>query len=227
MSTTANNHLVNNDTESQAEDNGLIEFVLPEDLPKELLIVKDEEERIVARPQPLFTDELLPSFILGETDIRVELSHLLMLQQAAIALLAQAKREVLIVTTNLEHERFDNEDFINALSAFARSSRYATTRILVADPSLAVTEGHRLVKLARKLSSLVEIRQLHDDDIDSSQPQSWLVADDIGLLRCINRDPWQGSLLPKGTPYAQQARGRFLEWWERSEEIQDFRELSI
>ena len=88
MSTTANNHLVNNDTESQAEDNGLIEFVLPEDLPKELIIVKDEEDNIVTRPQPLFTDELLPSFILGETDIRVELSHLLMLQQAAIALLA-------------------------------------------------------------------------------------------------------------------------------------------
>ena len=227
MSTTENNHLVNNDTESQAEDNGLIEFVLPEDLPKDLIIVKDKEYNIVSRPQPLFTYELLPSFILGETDIRVELSHLLMLQQAAIALLAQAKREILIVTTNLEHERFDNDDFINALSAFARSSRYATTRILVADTSLAVTEGHRLVKLARKLSSLVEIRQLHDDDIDSSQPQSWLVADDIGLLRCINRDPWQGSLLPKGTPYAQQARGRFLEWWERGEEIQDFRELSI
>ena len=92
---------------------------------------------------------------------------------------------------------------------------------------MAVTEGHRLVKLARKLSSLVDIRQLHEDDIDSSQPQSWLVADDIGLLRCINRDPWQGSLLPKGTPYAQQARGRFLEWWERGMEIQDFRELSI
>jgi hypothetical protein len=227
MSTTENNHLVNNDNEPQTDDNGLIEFVLPEDLPKELLIVKDDEDHIVARPQPLFTDELLPSFIMGETDIRVELSHLLMLQQAAIALLAQAKREVLIVTTNLEHERFDNDDFINALSAFARSSRYATTRILVADTSLAVTEGHRLVKLARKLSSLVEIRQLHEDDIDSSQPQSWLVADDIGLLRCINSDPWQGSLLPKGTPYAQQARGRFLEWWERGEEIQDFRELSI
>jgi hypothetical protein len=45
MSTTENNHLVNNDTESQAEDNGLIEFVLPEDLPKELIIVKDKEEQ--------------------------------------------------------------------------------------------------------------------------------------------------------------------------------------
>lgn len=227
MSTTESNNLANNDNELQADDSGLIEFVLPEDLPKELVILKDEEDKLVARAQPLFTDELLPSFILGETDIRVELSHLLMLQQAAIALLAQAKREILIVTTNLEHERFDNDDFINALSAFARSSRYATTRILVADPSLAVTEGHRLVKLARKLSSLIEIRQLHEDDIDSGQPQSWLVADDIGLLRCINRDPWQGSLLPKGTPYAQQARGRFLEWWERGVEIQDFRELSI
>lgn len=209
------------------DDNGVIEFVLPDDLPPELLIKKDEDEVITPRPQPLFSDEILPTFILGETDIRVELSHLVMLQQAAIALLAQAKREILIVSPDFEQERFDNDDFIDALSAFARSSRYTTTRLLIANPSLAVTEGHRLIKLARKLSSLVEIRQLHEDDINTSQPQAWLVADDIGLLRCTNRDPWQGSLLPKGTPYAQQARSRFLEWWERGSEIQDFRELRI
>lgn len=214
-------------TNTTPDDNGVLEFVLPNDLPAKLLIKKDEDEAVNPRPQPLFSDELLPTFIVGETDIRVELSHLVMLQQAAIALLAQAKREILIVSPDLEHERFDNDEFIDALSAFARSSRYTTTRLLIANPSLAVSEGHRLVKLARKLSSLIEIRQLHDDDIDTSQPQAWLVADNIGLLRCTNRDPWQGSLLPKGTPYAQQARSRFLEWWERGSEIQDFRELNI
>jgi hypothetical protein len=217
----------NDNTAADTTDDGLIEFVLPEDLPDQLVIVKDDEDTIVARPLPMFTDELLPPFILGETDIRVELSHLVMLQNAAIALLAQSKREILIVTPDLEHARFDNDEFINALSAFSRSSRYAVTRLLIANPSLAVTEGHRLVKLARKLSSLIDIRQLHDDDIDVSQPQAWIVADDIGLLRCTNRDPWQGSLLPKGTPYAQQARTRFMEWWERGAEIQDFRELGI
>lgn len=217
----------NDNTAADTTDDGLIEFVLPEDLPDQLVIVKDDEDTIVARPLPLFTDELLPPFILGETDIRVELSHLVMLQNAAIALLAQSKREILIVTPDLEHARFDNDAFINALSAFSRSSRYTVTRLLIANPSMAVTEGHRLVKLARKLSSLIDIRQLHDDDIDVSQAQAWIVADDIGLLRCTNRDPWQGSLLPKGTPYAQQARSRFMEWWERGTEIQDFRELDI
>jgi hypothetical protein len=217
----------NDNTAADTTDDGLIEFVLPEDLPDQLVIVKDDEDTIVARPLPMFTDELLPPFILGETDIRVELSHLVMLQNAAIALLAQSKREILIVTPDLEHARFDNDEFINALSAFSRSSRYTVTRLLIANPSMAVTEGHRLVKLARKLSSLIDIRQLHDDDIDVSQPQAWIVADDIGLLRCTNRDPWQGSLLPKGTPYAQQARTRFMEWWERGAEIQDFRELGI
>ena len=217
----------NDNTAADTTDDGLIEFVLPEDLPDQLVIVKDDEDTIVARPLPMFTDELLPPFILGETDIRVELSHLVMLQNAAIALLAQSKREILIVTPDLEHARFDNDAFINALSAFSRSSRYTVTRLLIANPSMAVTEGHRLVKLARKLSSLIDIRQLHDDDIDVSQAQAWIVADDIGLLRCTNRDPWQGSLLPKGTPYAQQARSRFMEWWERGTEIQDFRELDI
>ena len=217
----------NDNTAADTMDDGLIEFVLPEDLPHHLVIVKDDEDTIVARPLPMFTDELLPPFILGETDIRVELSHLVMLQNAAITLLSQSKREILIVTPDLEHTRFDNDEFINALSAFSRSSRYTVTRLLVANPSMAVTEGHRLVKLARKLSSLIDIRQLHDDDIDASQPQAWIVADDIGLLRCTNRDPWQGSLLPKGTPYAQQARTRFMEWWERGAEIQDFRELGI
>ena len=217
----------NDNTAADTTDDGLIEFVLPEDLPDQLVIVKDDEDTIVARPLPIFTDELLPPFILGETDIRVELSHLVMLQNAAIALLAQSKREILIVTPDLEHARFDNDAFINALSAFSRSSRYTVTRLLIANPSMAVTEGHRLVKLARKLSSLIDIRQLHDDDIDVSQAQAWIVADDIGLLRCTNRDPWQGSLLPKGTPYAQQARSRFMEWWERGTEIQDFRELDI
>lgn len=211
-------------TPSAPDDDGMIEFVLPEGA-DHLVIVKTDDTPVVERPLPMFTDEQLPPFVLGETDIRIPLTHLVMMQSAAIALLAQSKREVLIVSTDLEHERYDNEHFVEALSAFARSSRHTTTRILLADPTLAVEDGHRLVKLMRKLSSLVEIRQLHEDDVESIEPV--IIADDIGLLRCTNRDPWQGSLLPKGTPYAQQARERFMEWWDRGDEVADFREIRI
>ena len=204
------------------DDDGIIEFIAPSE---PLVIIKASDSEPVARPSIIFSDELIPSFILGETDIRVELTHLFMIQQAAIALLAQGKREVLIMTPDLEHERFDDEMFINALSAFARSSRYTQTRILVADTRLAIEDGHRVIKLVRRLSSLIEIRQLHETDLESCTAN--MVVDHIGLLRCINRDPWQGSLLPKGTPYAQQVQSHFLSCWERATDITDFRELKI
>jgi hypothetical protein len=216
----------NTDTESVDNDDGMIEFVPPADSESLVIVNPDHDgEEPIMRPIPVFADEQLPSFVLGESDIRVELTHLEMLKSAAMALLAQSKREVFIISPDLEHDRFDNDDFIDALSAFARSSRHTTTRLLLADPQLAVKDGHRLIALTRRLTSLIEIRQLHEDDVENCE--SLMVADDIGLLRCTNRDPWQGSLLPKGTPYAQQARSRFLEYWERASAVQDFRVLSI
>ena len=214
------------DEESNKTDNendGSIDFVAPET--EHLQIIKIVDCEPVNRPNIIFSDELIPQFELGMTDIRVELTHLVMLQQAAIALLAQAKREVFIMTPDLEHERFDNDAFCEALSAFARSSRYTQTKILIANPQLAIEDGHRVIKLIRRISSLIEIRQLHEHDIEHNQ--AMLIADSMGLLRCTNRDPWQGSLLPKGTPYAQQMRDYFVECWERAEDINDFRELKI
>jgi hypothetical protein len=78
-----------------------------------------------------------------------------MLQQAAIAIIStRHNAKCLLMTPDLEHERFDNELFINALSAFARSSRYTKTQILLADTRLAIEDGHRVIKLVRRLSSL-------------------------------------------------------------------------
>jgi len=150
-----------------SEDDGLIEFIAPET--EHLTIVKAAEVNTVERPKIVFSDELIPQFQLGVSDIRIELSHLVMLQQAAIALLNEAQREILIITPDLEHDRFDNDDFCEALSAFVRSSRYTNTRILIADPQLAIEDGHRVVKLMRRISSLIEIRQLHEHDIQHIQ----------------------------------------------------------
>ena len=208
---------------TNTDDDGSINFVAPDT--EHLQIIKIADSEAVNRPNIIFSDELIPQFELGITDIRVELTHLFMLQQAAIALLAQAKREVFIMTPDLEHERFDNDDFCEALSAFARSSRYTQTKILIANPQLAIEDGHRVIKLMRRISSLIEIKQLHEHDIEHSQ--AMMIADNIGLLRCTNRDPWQGSLLPKGTPYTQQMRDYFVECWERADDIKDFRELKI
>lgn len=205
-----------------AEDTGMIEYTP----------VPLAESSRPAAPEPIepvfattADTVLLPTFNLGQDDTRIPLNDLALLQQATEQLLAQARREILIITPDLEFARFDHEGFCRALSAFARSSRHTVTRILVGDPRLAVKEGHQLVSLTRRLSTMIEIRQIDEDHLKAVE--SVIVADDIGLLRCTDRDPWQGSLLPKAIPYAQRWREIFYEWWQRSDEILDFRELRI
>lgn len=167
----------------------------------------------------------LPEFQLGQDSGRLPLPTLAHLRAAALEVLRQSTREVLLLTPDLETARFDNEDFVNALSAFARSSRHTVTRILVGDPADAVREGHKMVSLIRRLSSRIEIRRLHEEDFE--REEAWLLADMHALLRCTDRSPWQGSLIPREPTAGRRLRDQFQLWWERAEPVPDFRDLKI
>jgi hypothetical protein len=162
-------------------------------------------------------------FVLGEEASLIKLNSVRQLRGAALRLLKQATREVLLVTPDLEEARFNNEAFVSAISDFVRTSRYAVCRILVGNPDDAVRDHHRLVPLLRRLSSRIEIRRLHEDD--RSETEAWMVVDNIALLRCTDRQPWQGGLSPRNAPDARRCRDQFHFWWERAALIPDFREF--
>lgn len=174
-------------------------------------------------------DDVLAGFQLGESETYLRLDDLEQFTRATVTLLGQAQRELYIVTPDLEPERYNEAAFVDALSAFARRSRYADARILVGDPSIAVRWGHKVVSLARRLPTRLRIRQLHEDDFSvvEAKMEAWIVADDIGLLRRDGRDGFQGMLAAKAIPHAQRASERFAELWERSQEVADFRNLDI
>lgn len=197
-----------------------------EGLPAGLEIVKAPEPLIASHaPADLPTESVIAAFTLGETQDIQQLHGLEALRQATHSLLAQAQREILIVSMDLELPRYDNDDFVELLSQFARSSRYTTTRILIGTPQLAVREGHKLVNLARRLSSLIHVRQVHETDLD--EIESWIIADIKGVLRCTSRDPWLGTLNPKAIPHAKHYRDKFDELWNRGDDVPDFREIRI
>lgn len=199
-----------------------------EGLPAHLEIVKapqpgwdPESGTPPAAPEPV----VLPDFELGVHETLIPLPTLHHLRAAALRVLGQSRREILLVTPDLEAARFDNEDFVEALSVFARSSRHAVTRILVGDPAEAVREGHKLVALLRRLSSRIEIRQLHEDVFD--RDVAWMLADHTAVLRCTDRSPWQGGLTPKDPARGRRYREQFQLWWQHAELIPDFRDLKI
>lgn len=172
-------------------------------------------------------DAVLAGFRLGESETHLKLEGAEHFQRATLALLQQARREITIVTPDLEPERFNNDEFTSALSAFLRSHRRAQARVLIADPTIAVRWGHRLVTLARRLPSRLRIRQLHEGDLKVAREELVIVADAMGLLRRDSNDGYQGSLAARAIPHAQRAAERFTTLWERSSEVADFRILDI
>lgn len=170
-------------------------------------------------------DAALEQFKLGESEELVRLEGIDEFCKAQRLLIGQAKREVFIMTPDLEPERYNEPEFASALSAFVRRSRFTDVRILVADPSIAIRWGHHVVKLGRRLTSNLKIRQLSGED--ARRPEAWMVVDDIAMLRREGNDGFIGVLNPKSIPHAQRARRDFIEMWERSEEIPDFRQLHL
>lgn len=73
------------------------------------------------------------------------------------------RRRLVIYSQELDHVLFDPEQVVDAVSRFARSSPSAEVRILLADSSIAVSRGHRLVELARRLDGHIELHKLSED----------------------------------------------------------------
>lgn len=172
-------------------------------------------------------DQALAGFQLGESETFLRLEGVEDFNRATVALLQQAQREVYLLTPDFEPERYNNIEFRDALSAFMRRSRYTDTRILLGDPAIAVRWGHKVVALAKRMTSKLQIRQLREEDFQALANEAWIVADDICLLRRDGLDGYHGSLAARSIPHAQRASQRFLELWERAHEVADFRNLNL
>jgi predicted GNAT family N-acyltransferase len=149
------------------------------DIPHRRMVLKSDlsgvEEPAVELdlPQLGYTDEL---FHLHSPD-----EHLI----HAAGMLRQAKRELALFSYDLDPAVFDQTPFIEAFKALALRSRFSRIRILLQDNALVLQRGHRLVELAQRLPSVIEIRRPNEDFID--QEENFLLIDDCGYLHRKNR----------------------------------------
>ncbi|MGB5831370.1 MAG: GNAT family N-acetyltransferase, partial [Thiohalocapsa sp.] len=122
--------------------------------------------------------------ILGQTGGRFRLEEPHRLQQTVATLVAQARRELHVVTPDLEPTLYDRAVFLEQVRRLAidRPARLPV-RILLADADPAIRRGHRLIELSRKLASAVQIRAIPDEVVDSCD--HFLLADDSGY--CLRR----------------------------------------
>ncbi|CAD5109427.1 DUF7931 domain-containing protein [Zestomonas carbonaria] len=97
-----------------------------------------------------------------------------------LALLQQAQRSLSLYSPDLEPWLYHHSSIQDACTRFLLGNPKNRLRILLRDSSRAVKDGHRLLTLARRLSSNLHIRKLHPDH--PSEEVAFLLVDDRGLL---------------------------------------------
>ena len=144
---------------------------------------------------------------------------------AANHMLEQSKHPLRLFTPNLDPRIFDTSEFIEAVKNLALASSQSKIYILIIDPTLAVTRGHRIVELARKVSSHIFIHRADVEDQD--RLDSYMIVDDVGIVHRPHADRYEGSVEFNNPGEARLLTKQFRDSWERSVPEPELRRLHI
>lgn len=145
--------------------------------------------------------------------------------RVSLRLVQQARREVLIFGTDLEPDLYDQEPFVDALRRLCLGSPQMPIRILLRDPRAVAIKGHRLIALARQLTSRIAIRRLAEDFKD--RRDAFLIADGRGYCTRRLADTREAVADLNGPPQARLLRAEFEQMWEHSDADSELRRLYL
>ncbi len=140
-------------------------------------------------------------------------------------LIQLAKREICFFAPSLDKHLLDNDEALTAISAFARDSRFSKVRLLVHSSRDAVSQSHRLLPLAQRLSSHIVLHECAREDQD--QCHLYLLIDDNATLYCSDPLRYQGYLAKADRAQNLQLRQQFEAIWARSHPDVQSRRLHI
>lgn len=135
----------------------------------------------------------------------------------SVQVVEASRREVLLLSKTLDPAIYNNEPFYQSILDLARSDRNVQVRILVKDIQPVVEQGHRILNLARRLSSKVEIRKL------LSRPQkdsiTYLIGDRKHLLYMHEDLVYNGFANYEAAQESKSLADEFTYLWDKHSEL--------
>jgi len=147
------------------------------------------------------------------------------IRERCLALAELARRELLIFTRDLDPLYYDQQPFLDAVQRLALEVPRPSVRVLVMEPRPAVADGHRLIELARRLTSRIEMRRVGEDDRD--RVDAFLVADGRGYCWRQFADRHQGQAEADAPQRARLLAVEFERMWERAVVDTELRRLHL
>jgi hypothetical protein len=163
--------------------------------------------------------------VLGETRDVVEVGTSAEVRTAATFMIRQARRTVDIVSRDLDAPVYDDADFLEAAKQLALRSGRTHVRVLVHDARPMVAHSHRMLALARRLSSSVDIRvQGHQH---ANYNCAFLIADRLGTIFRPLSDRYDGHVCFHNPREADELTELFEEMWALADDDPNLRELKV
>ena len=162
---------------------------------------------------------------LGENDKVIHLDTMDESRNAAIAVTLQCQRTLAIQSYDLDPIIYDNADFIEAVRQIAVSSTRADIKILIEDSRKIISSGHRLIELARQLSSFIEIRKINTDLKTVSE--AFLIADETALIYRRQPQRYEGFVNFNERGRCRLLLADFKDSWEKAAPDPELRRLHI
>ena len=134
--------------------------------------------------------------------------------EISASLVARARREVLIQEPRLDPSLYDREPFLEAVRRLALDRPGLCVRVLLFDAHAANQRNHRLIELARRLTSRIAIQRVADED--QERFDAFLIVDEAGYVHRRLADEMDAVADYDDPPTARRLRQGFERLWERS-----------
>lgn len=161
----------------------------------------------------------------SQTEGRLRLDGQQAIRSACAELARAARRELVIFSRDLDPRYYDDLPFLAEIQRLALERPQLPVRALVMEPRAPISQGHRLIELARRLTSRVQIRKVADDDRD--RIDAYLVADRRGYCLRPLADQREAFHAPDSPAEARRLCADFERMWELAEPDTELRRLHL
>ena len=132
----------------------------------------------------------------------------------ALELAQQARREICFFGNNIDSVMFDNAEFIDCISEFARRNQKTSVKFAVHGTQKNVVDGHRLIALAQRLSSSIHIHKTAIQHQDLTE--MFMLVDDRAYLYCQNYQRHEGRACFHNPLEVRSLKQKFNDIWNHS-----------
>ena len=137
-----------------------------------------------------------------------------------------ARHRLSIYTRGLDRDLLDRAALIAAIKRIALSGRGAEVRVIVQSPGESSHEGHRLLQLAAKLPTFVQLRTPTIEE-DKQYPSAFVVNDVGGFFFRVLGSRFEGDGDRHAPGRNRELQNTFDQVWERSQEDPELRKMTI